>query len=79
MDIPAPGLLRAMFPHISTLYSVSERPEGIKATGRTSGYGRWMVTEFEKGDVMYYKHQKFNYNSKTNFFEERWYSECSDE
>ena len=64
-----------MFPRLSELKHVETRPRNITATGKTGGYDRWSVTEFESDNgVKYYKHQKFNYGSKDNFFEERWYT-----
>ena len=65
-----------MFPQVNTLSRLSERPDDIKATGRTGGYGPWMVTEFrDKEGRRVYKHQRFDWAKKGDVFTERWYVE----
>lgn len=61
-----------MVPH--TL--ISGRPKDIVATGKTSGYQRWMITEFKgKDGTLYYKYQRFNWNKRGDIFETQWYKE----
>jgi hypothetical protein len=68
-----------MFPHITTLNRLSERPEGIIATGRMGGYGPWMVTEFRDSEGrLVYKHQKFDWTKRGDVFTERWYGESAE-
>ena len=63
-----------MFPPITSLVQLPERPKDIVATGKMGGYGKWMITEFKRGDEYIYKHQKFDWTDKGNVFKEKWYA-----
>ena len=65
-----------MFPPISTLKQLSERPEGIIPTGRIGGDGKWMITQFKgPSEAIVYKYQRFDWAKRGNVFMEEWYSE----
>ncbi len=66
------------FPDISTLQSLEDRPEGLVATGRMGGYGRYCVTQFkDPSGVFVYKHSRFNWEKRGNVYECKWYKDAN--